>query len=147
MPNRSAGRNPKSLGNAQLSSAFRPYIHPLDSTKTQNYKGDDLLELHGDAGWASPVVAVDAAIRRGNRGVIYSACMTKLLEKAIEKVRELPAEDQDTVAVAVLSMTEEKAVVLDDETRMAIREGLEQARRAEFVPEEEIDALWKQHGL
>jgi len=29
--------------------------------------------------------------------------MTKLLEKAIAKVRELPAEDQDTVAVMVLS--------------------------------------------
>jgi hypothetical protein len=75
------------------------------------------------------------------------ARMTKLLEKAIEKVRELPEEDQDTVAVAVLSMTEETPVTLDDETRVAIREGLEQARRAEFVPDEEIDALWKQHGL
>jgi predicted transcriptional regulator len=75
------------------------------------------------------------------------ARMTKLLEKAIEKVRELPEEDQDTVAVAVLSMTEETPVTLDDETRVAIREGLEQARRAEFVPDEEIDALWKQHDL
>jgi predicted transcriptional regulator len=79
--------------------------------------------------------------------VIYSACMTQLLEKAIEKVRELPAEDQDTVAVAVLSMTEERPVVLDDETRVAIREGLEQARRGKFVPDEEMDALWKRHGL
>ena len=75
------------------------------------------------------------------------ARMTKLLEKAIEKVRELPAEDQDTVAVAVLSMTEGTPVTLDDETRVAIREGLEQARRAEFVPDEEIAALWKRHGL
>jgi predicted transcriptional regulator len=75
------------------------------------------------------------------------ARMTKLLEKAIEKVRELPAEDQDTVAVAVLSMTEETPVALDDETRAAIREGLEQARRGEFVSDEQIDALWKRHGL
>src|SRR5580700_4477399 len=82
---------------------------------------------------------------RGRCGIM--ARMTKLLEKAIEKVRELPAEDQDTVAVAVLSMTEETPVTLDDETRVAIREGLEQARRGEFVPDEEIDALWKQHGL
>jgi predicted transcriptional regulator len=36
---------------------------------------------------------------------------------------------------------------LDDETRAAIREGLEQARRGEFVPDEEIEALWKRHGL
>jgi predicted transcriptional regulator len=74
--------------------------------------------------------------------------MTKLLEKAIARVRELPAEDQDTVAVAVLSMAEETPVVaLDDETRAAIREGLEQARRGEFVPDEEIEALWMRHGL
>ncbi len=76
------------------------------------------------------------------------AGMTKLLEKAIEKARELPAEDQDAVAVAVLSMAEETPVIaLDDETRAAIREGLEQARRGEFVPDEEIEALWKRHGL
>jgi hypothetical protein len=91
--------------------------------------------------------AVDAAVRREKCDVIYSACMTKLLEKAIEKVRELPAADQDAVAVAVLSMTEETPVALDDEARMAIREGLEQARRGEFVSDEQIDALWKRHGL
>jgi predicted transcriptional regulator len=74
--------------------------------------------------------------------------MTKLLEKAIAKARELPAEDQDAVAVAMLSMAEETPVVgLDAETRAAIREGLEQARRGEFVPEAEIEALWKRHGL
>jgi predicted transcriptional regulator len=74
--------------------------------------------------------------------------MTKLLEKAIAKARELPAEDQDTVAVAVLAMAEEMPiVVLDEETRAAIREGLEQARRGEFVPDAEIEAIWKLHGL
>ena len=74
--------------------------------------------------------------------------MTKLLEDAIAKVRELPAEDQDAVAVAMLSMAEEPPVAaLDDETRAAIREGLEQARRGEFVPDEEIEALWRRHGL
>jgi predicted transcriptional regulator len=74
--------------------------------------------------------------------------MTKLLEKAIARVRELPPEDQDAVAIAVLSMAEETPIVaLDDETRAAIREGLEQARRGEFVPDEEIEALWKRHGL
>jgi predicted transcriptional regulator len=74
--------------------------------------------------------------------------MTKLLEKAIEKVRQLSPEDQDVVAAAVLSMTEEIPLgELDDDTREAIREGLEQARRGEFVPDEEIEAIWKRHGL
>jgi predicted transcriptional regulator len=36
---------------------------------------------------------------------------------------------------------------LDDETRAAIREGLEQARRGEFAPEEEIQLLWQRLGL
>jgi hypothetical protein len=77
------------------------------------------------------------------------AAMTKLLEKAIAKARELPEEDQDAVAIAMLTMTEQGSPILplDDEMRAAIREGLEQARRSEFVPEAEIEALWKRHGL
>ncbi len=76
------------------------------------------------------------------------AGMTKLLENAIARIRELPAEDQDAVAVAMLSMAEETPVAaLDEETHAAIREGLEQARRGEFVPDEEIEALWRRHGL
>jgi predicted transcriptional regulator len=38
-------------------------------------------------------------------------------------------------------------IPLDDETRAAILEGLGQAQRGEFVPDEEIEALWKRHGL
>ena len=76
------------------------------------------------------------------------AHMTKLLEKAIKKVKKLSAADQDTVAVAVLSMAQETPIVaLDEETRVAIREGLREARRGEFVPNEEIETLWKRHGL
>jgi predicted transcriptional regulator len=64
--------------------------------------------------------------------------MTKLLERAMEKVREVPAKDQDALASALLSIAgEETAVVrLDNETRAAIEEGLVQAERGEFVPEE-----------
>jgi predicted transcriptional regulator len=74
--------------------------------------------------------------------------MTKLLEKAIARARRLPAEDQDTVAVAILTMAEETPIAdLDDETRAAIREGLEQARRGEFASDAEIEAISKRHGL
>ena len=73
--------------------------------------------------------------------------MPKLLEKAIAKARELSAEDQDAVAVAMLSMADETPVVaLDEETQAAIREGLEQARRGEFAPEAEIEVLWNRRG-
>jgi predicted transcriptional regulator len=75
--------------------------------------------------------------------------MTKLLEQAIAKVRTLSEDDQDAIALAILSMadTEAPEFTIDDATRGAILEGLEQARRGEFVPDEEIEALWKRHGL
>jgi predicted transcriptional regulator len=75
--------------------------------------------------------------------------MTKLLEKAIAQARALPPEDQDLLAAVLLSMTDEAGGIapLDDVARAAIREGLEQARRGEFVPDVEIEALWKRFGL
>ena len=75
--------------------------------------------------------------------------MTKLLEKAFARARELPAEDQDSIAIMLLSMTTDDPDIdpIDDKTRAAILEGLEQARRGEFVPDAEIEALWKRHGV
>jgi predicted transcriptional regulator len=75
--------------------------------------------------------------------------MTKLFEQAIAKVLTLSDEEQDAIAVQLLAMADigAAAVELDDETRAAIREGLDQARRGEFASDEEIAALWKRHGL
>jgi hypothetical protein len=76
--------------------------------------------------------------------------MTKILEQAIAKARTLPDEDQDALGVVLLSLAEEWPIGaddLDEETRAAIREGLEQAKRGEFVPDEEIQALWKRYDL
>jgi predicted transcriptional regulator len=75
--------------------------------------------------------------------------MTKILEQAIAKARALPEEDQDLLGAVMLSLADEgpgRVGHLDDETRAAIREGLAQARRGEFVPDEEIEALWKRYG-
>jgi predicted transcriptional regulator len=73
--------------------------------------------------------------------------MTKLLEQAIAKARTLPDEDQDALALVILTDLDAVIEPLDEETRAAIREGLEQARRGEFVPDEEMAAFWKRHGL
>ena len=73
--------------------------------------------------------------------------MTKLLEQAIAKVRALPAEKQDTLALAILTDLDGIIEPLDEETLAAIREGLEQARRGEFVPDEEMAEFWKRHGV
>ena len=75
--------------------------------------------------------------------------MTKLLEQAIAKVRELPAEDQDALAVALLSLAGEttEVVQLDDDTRAAIEEGLAQAQRGEFVSDENVAKADARRGL
>jgi predicted transcriptional regulator len=74
--------------------------------------------------------------------------MTKILELAIEKARSLPPEE--VIGAVLLALTEEEWTrigELDAETRAAIREGLEQAERGEFVPDDEIEALWVRLGL
>ena len=75
--------------------------------------------------------------------------MTKLLEQAIAKVRELPEADQDEAAELLFSVVSKRAepVRLDEETRAAVREGSEQARRGEFVSDEDMAAFFKRHGL
>jgi predicted transcriptional regulator len=75
--------------------------------------------------------------------------MTKLLERAIEKVRQLSDQDQDALASALLSITGEQmaVVTLDDETRAAVEEGLAQAARGEFVPDDVVAAADKRRGI
>jgi predicted transcriptional regulator len=75
--------------------------------------------------------------------------MTKMLEEAIKKVRELPEADQDEAAEILLSVVfkSEAPVPLDDDTRAAVREGREQARRGEFVSDEDMAAFFKRHGV
>ncbi len=75
--------------------------------------------------------------------------MTKLLEKAFDEARRLPAEEQDAMAALILDAIEAHVHPphLDEATIAALEEGLAQARRGEFASEEEINALWKRHGL
>jgi predicted transcriptional regulator len=37
--------------------------------------------------------------------------------------------------------------IMNDEERAAVREGLEQARRGEFVSDSEMDEFWKKIGV
>jgi len=75
--------------------------------------------------------------------------MTKLLEQAIASVQSLPEAEQDEAAEVLLSLVSRfrEPVRLDDETRAAIREGSEQARRGEFVSDEEMAEFFKRHGV
>jgi predicted transcriptional regulator len=75
--------------------------------------------------------------------------MTKLLEQALARIRELPEEDQDAIAAAIMSLanSDASALPLDEQTRAAIREGLDQAERGEFVPDDVVAAADKRHGI
>jgi hypothetical protein len=79
-----------------------------------------------------------------------SARMMTILDRAIAKVRTLSEADQDALGAVILSLAEEWTSIADDldaETHAAIREGLAQAKRGEFMPDEDIQALWQRYGL
>jgi predicted transcriptional regulator len=73
--------------------------------------------------------------------------MTKLLEEAIEKIREMPEADQDLAAEVLLNIIAKKhePVPLDEETRTAVRRGIEQADRGQFVSDEKMAAFFTRH--
>jgi predicted transcriptional regulator len=75
--------------------------------------------------------------------------MTKMLDEAIKKVRELPDAVQDEAAEMLFSVAAKQGelIRLDDETRAAVREGRAQARRGEFVGEGDMAAFFERHGV
>jgi hypothetical protein len=75
--------------------------------------------------------------------------MTKVLEDAIEKVRQLPDERQAYVAEVLeqIAAAGGDPFTVPEEHRAAVLEGLEQAERGEFVTDHEMAALWKKCGL
>jgi hypothetical protein len=58
-------------------------------------------------------------------------------------------EDQDALALAMLSLTEgdASAYPIDDATRAAILEGLAEADRQDYVPDDVVAAADKRHGI
>ena len=75
--------------------------------------------------------------------------MTKMLNEAIKKVRQLPDSVQDDAAEMLFSVAAKQGgpIRLDEETRTAVREGRAQARRGEFVSEEDMQAFFERHGV
>lgn len=71
------------------------------------------------------------------------------IDAVLENVRSWPLEDQEQLAeIAREIEARRKGVyVMTDEERAAVRVGLEQARRGEFVPAEEMDTFWKRIGV
>ncbi|MGD9540237.1 hypothetical protein [Methylocystis sp.] len=75
--------------------------------------------------------------------------MTKLLEKAFEAARSLPAAMQDEMARVIIAMTGEQtpAMQLSPEEEASFEESLAQAERDEFATDDQVRAIWAKHGL
>jgi len=72
--------------------------------------------------------------------------MIKALEKAIEKVKNLP-EDQQRYAAHVLEQiaSSDDVYKLSDEERRLVREGLADLDAGRIVSDTEMDTFWRRH--
>jgi hypothetical protein len=77
--------------------------------------------------------------------------MTKLLDRALEIVRNLSPDAQDDIARVVLRLagTDDDAspVALSPEERDAVAASQAAASRGEFATDEQVRAVWDKHGL
>ncbi len=71
--------------------------------------------------------------------------MTKLLEKALETVRQLPPDSQDEIARAMLTLAgdEGEPEEINPEYLSDVLESLAQARRREFATDAEVEAAFR----
>ena len=85
----------------------------------------------------------DQLCRLGKIG--YGGHMTKLLEKALEAVRQLPPDSQDEIARAMLSLTgaQVEPEEIDPEHLSDVLEGLAQAKRRQFATDVEIESAFR----
>jgi DNA-binding TFAR19-related protein (PDSD5 family) len=74
--------------------------------------------------------------------------MTKLLEKALETVRQLPPDSQDEIARAMLTLAGDggEAEEIDPAHLSDVLESLAQAKRREFATDAEIEAAFRRFG-
>lgn len=78
----------------------------------------------------------------------YHRRMTKLLDEAIEKIRQLSPERQDELAVNLLALAEAGEVYrLSAEERAEVLAGLEEIERGEIATDEEVAVVKRRHRL
>jgi hypothetical protein len=76
--------------------------------------------------------------------------MTKLLDDALEAARNLPPDDQDSIARIVLRLTgtnDESPVALSTDECAAIVASKAVAARGEYATDEQVRTAWAKHGL
>jgi len=76
--------------------------------------------------------------------------MTKeQINAVLESVRSWPQQDQEELVELAREIEARRSgvYVMSDEERVAVQEGLDQARRGEFVPDDEMNAFWKKYDV
>jgi hypothetical protein len=76
--------------------------------------------------------------------------MTKLLDQALEAVRNLSPDEQDGIANVVLRLAgvdDEPPVPLTPDEQAAVATSKAAAARGEFATDEQVRAVWAKHGL
>ena len=76
--------------------------------------------------------------------------MTQLLDQAIKAASSLPPEEQDEIARIVMNLAGAEfaaPIALSRAEREAIVRSRAAAERGEFSTDEEVRAVWSQHGL
>jgi predicted transcriptional regulator len=75
--------------------------------------------------------------------------MTNVLEAVIRQAEHWPLEDQEELAEHAREIEARRTGVylMSDGERAAVREGVAQADRGEFVPDEVVAEADKRHGL
>ncbi len=70
--------------------------------------------------------------------------MTKLLDKAVETVRQLSTESQDAIARAMLQLADDNEPEQIDPAHLsAVLEGLAQAKKREYASMEDVEAVFR----
>lgn len=76
--------------------------------------------------------------------------MTKLLDSALNAVRQLSPTEQDEIARVIMQLAGDDAltpVALSQDERAAIDRSKSAAARGEFATDEQVRTVWSKHGL
>jgi len=73
--------------------------------------------------------------------------MNKIVESIIDRVADWPEEAQEELMQSIVDIEAKHLGVyrLSDDERAAVREGMAQAARGEFVPDDVVEAYFKKY--
>jgi hypothetical protein len=89
----------------------------------------------------------DGAVSREGVCGILNRMMIKMLRDAVQQAETWPQEDQEELAEYAREIEARRTgvYIMSDEERAAVRRGLAQADRGEFVPDELVAEADKRH--